>query len=117
MSKLTDSLAFMKKVNSRELTILKLLDKYNINVSPKIININESSRIVTFIKYEKTLLECAYEQNAFFLNNIDIVINKVCNLINSLHAYNIVHGDIHADNIVINWSRVFNRSIKTQDFI
>ena len=89
---------YIKKIGSTELCFLEMAAKAGI--SPNIISvtkINRDNYRVVMEKYPTTILNYSDEGK-------DIVPykRKIEDLVDRLHDLDIIHGDLHGDNIVIN---------------
>lgn len=96
---------YIKIVDDRELCFTKITQDI---ISPKIISITKDKRTnknaVIMEKYPIILLEY-YDEWKYK--------DKIKHLINTLHKIEIIHGDLHANNIVINPE---NKQVKLIDF-
>ena len=85
-----------KTISQRELEFFQKLSE--LELAPKILDIQHRGQyyIVKCQKYPMTLMEY-YDEN----DSIEPFENKLLNLVNELHKHHILHGDLHANNIVI----------------
>lgn len=107
------NLAYLNWLNKNSINYTKLMfkDEYKITkimsekrIAPSILNvkiINPDTYEVTMVKYPMTL-DKFYEQHKdinMFNNKYN---DKIIKLIDQIHKENIIHADLHGENIVIN---------------
>lgn len=89
---------YTKAMTVRELQFLQHAS--NANIAPRILNVKQTHNdwcSVTMERYDITIL--SYFETG---NSISLYEDSITNLVDKLHSLHIVHGDLHASNIVLN---------------
>jgi serine/threonine protein kinase len=95
---------YLKKVNDRELEFYKIVQGHAIAPDFTIIESNSESKDGNFIKmkaYDMTLAYYIELNEIFDIQSLSHIIPSLYKKISQLHDLNIVHVDLHCNNILI----------------
>ena len=104
-------------INSNEYNILKYIRDKKLNLTPYIFDLQNDK--VIYECYDMTLNKYMLSHNIKNIHELsENDKNNIYHLINMLHNNNILHGDLHIDNIVIKIDDLYNNiiDVKLIDF-
>lgn len=103
-------MTYRKKLNSTELTILNEIKDFDITAPFNIVG-----KTMKIEKYTTTLAEYMDTQNISADNLPRSITDQIDSLITTLHGKDILHGDLHAENIIYDKNKI-GREIRLIDF-
>ena len=96
----------IKRITENEYEILKYILDTNLDITPKIFELNINKVIME--KYDCNILDREYSETD--ARNVSEQLNM---LVQQMHAHDILHNDLHEENIVLNLKTM---TIKIIDF-